>query len=304
LEELSLESCTWDGIADLCIASPTLKRLSITQPPCGEININAPRLEYFCYTRFLVRKHVLRSFPLLVNAQIDPEAVNSETSSRSPEQASDSVNLLGALFNVKHLSFHDRLFKALAPADDHLLLKLPTFHNLSDLVVIWSYPSLIDRTLFRLLQISPKLESLALDNEIAARSNEDDSWKLNTVPECPNIVSGLEHFKVLEFNGFCGYPWEILETKLQITTKLLTLPRASSSCSSGYVLLGSCCFIGLSTTCVYGRVEGRLTRLQISCQKRTVAGSVAAVGYLLRNFELESTFKLLVFASAMNLLGS
>ncbi|KAI3913205.1 hypothetical protein MKW98_007221 [Papaver atlanticum] len=205
LEELGLESCRWDGIADLCIASPTLKRLSITKPPCGEININAPRLEYFSCTRFLVKKH--------------PADVNSETS--IPEQASNSINLLGAL----------------APTEDHLLLKLPTFHNLSDLVVIWSYPSLIDRALFRLLQISPKLESLALDNENAPRSNEDDSWKLNTVPECPKIVSGLEHLKELEFIGFSGDPWEMitilevgLQTKLQITTKLLTLPRASSSC--------------------------------------------------------------------------
>ncbi|KAI3911911.1 hypothetical protein MKW98_000012 [Papaver atlanticum] len=196
LEELNLESCKWDNIADLCIDSPTLKRLIITKPPCGEININAPRLEYFCYTRFLARKHVL-------------------------------LDLLGALFNVKHLIVHDTMFKALAPTDDHLLLKLPMFHNLSDLVVIWSYPTSIDRELLRLLQISPKLESLVLHNVNSRRSNENDSWKLNIVPECPNIVSGLEHLKVVEFNGFCGDPWEM--------------------------------------------AEGKLTLLQISCQKRTVA---------------------------------
>ncbi|KAI3972395.1 hypothetical protein MKW92_009357 [Papaver armeniacum] len=231
LEELSLESCKWDGITDLCIASSTLKSLSITEPPCGEININAPRLECFSCTCFLARKHVVHSFPVLVDAQIEPAAVNSETS--IPEQASNSINLLGALCNVKHLRINDRLFKPLAPTDDHLLLKLPMFHNLSDLVVKWSHPSSTDRALFRLLQISPKLESLALHNIL---SNEDDSWKLNIVPERPNIVSELKHLKVLEFIGFCGYPWE----------------------------------------------------MYISCQQRTVAGRVAAVGYLLRNFELDT----------------
>ncbi|KAI3913204.1 hypothetical protein MKW98_007220 [Papaver atlanticum] len=166
LEQLILGSCTWDSIADLCIYSPTLKRLSITQPPCGEININAPSLEYFSYTRFL-------------------------------------------LFNVKHLRVHDRLFKALALTDDHLLLKLPTFHNLSDLVVICSYPSSIDRALLRLFQKSPKLESLVFHNGNDCRSNEDHSWKLNIMPECPDIVSGLEHLNVLEFIEFFGDPWEM-----------------------------------------------------------------------------------------------
>ncbi|KAI3972393.1 hypothetical protein MKW92_009355, partial [Papaver armeniacum] len=52
--------------------------------------------------------------------------------------------------------------------------------------------------------------------------------------------------------------------------------------------------LALSTTCVYGKVEGRLTRLQISCQKKDSCW----------NFNLETTFKLLVSASAMNLLGS
>ncbi|KAI3913203.1 hypothetical protein MKW98_007219 [Papaver atlanticum] len=165
---------------------------------------------------------------MLVNAQIHPAAVNSESS--SPEQGSNSLKLLGELFNVKHLRVHDRLFKALALTDDHLFLKLPMFHNLSDLVVIWSYPSSVDRALLRLLQISPKLESLVFHNGNDYQSNKDDSWKLNIVPEGPNIVSGLEHLKVLEFLEFF--------------------------------------------------VCGKLTRLQISCQKRTLAGSVAAVGYL------------------------
>ncbi|RZC57098.1 hypothetical protein C5167_004402 [Papaver somniferum] len=207
LEDLSLDSCTWDGIDDLCVSSPTLKRLCITESPCGEININAPGLEYLSYTRFLVKKHVLCSFPVLVNAQIHPAAGNSE--SNSPEQASNSIKLLGELFNVKHLRVHDRLFKAVALTDDHFLLKLPTFHNLSYLVVIWSYPSSIDRALLRLLQISPKLESLVFHNGNDYQSNKDDSWKLNIVPEGPNIVSGLEHLKVLEFLEFCGDPWEM-----------------------------------------------------------------------------------------------
>ncbi|KAI3888033.1 hypothetical protein MKW92_029281 [Papaver armeniacum] len=237
LEDLTLDSCTWDGINDLCISSPTLKRLCLGGPPilpCGEIKINAPLLEYLSYTDFLVKKHVLQSFPVLVRAQIHPAAVNSESS--IPEQGSSLIKLLVEIFNVKHLYVHDRLFKALALTDDHFLLKLPTFHNLSDLVVIWSYPSSIDRALLRLLQISPKLESLVFHNGNDYQSNKDDSWKLNIVPEGPNIVSGLEHLKVLEFLQFCGDPWEMY-------------------------------------------VEGRLTRLQISCQKRTVAGRVAVVGY-------------------------
>ncbi|KAI3870132.1 hypothetical protein MKX03_021605 [Papaver bracteatum] len=166
---------------------------------------------------------------MLVRAQIHPAAVNSESS--SPEQGSNSLKLLGELFNVKHLRVHDRLFKALSLTDDHFLLKLPTFPNLSNLAVIWSYPSSIDRALLRLLQISPKLESLVFHNGNDYQSNKDDSWKLNIVPEGPNIVSGLEPLKMLEFVEFCGDPWEM--------------------------------------------GEGKLTRLQISCQKSTVAGRVA-----------------------------
>ncbi|KAI3888031.1 hypothetical protein MKW92_029279 [Papaver armeniacum] len=258
LEDLSLDSCTWDGIDDLCVSSPTLKRLCIDGPlmlPCGEIKINAPSLECLRYTHFLVKKHVLQSFPVLVRAQIHPAAVNYE--SIIPEQGSSLIKLLGELFNVKHLYVHDRLFKALSLTDDHFLLKLPTFHNLSDLRVIWSYPSSIDRALLRLLQISPKLESLVFHNGNDYQSNKDDSWKLNIVPEGPNIVSGLEHLKVLEFLQFCGDPWEMYvieiflknarflqrltvktsygstllrKNRLQSTTELLMLPRASSSC--------------------------------------------------------------------------
>ncbi|KAI3985521.1 hypothetical protein MKX01_033835, partial [Papaver californicum] len=43
------------------------------------------------------------------------------------------------------------------------------------------------------------------------QSNKDDCWKSNIVPECPNIVSGLEHLKELEFLEFCGDLWEILQ---------------------------------------------------------------------------------------------
>lgn len=258
LEDLSLDSCTWDGIDDLCVSSPTLKRLCIDGPlmlPCGEIKINAPLLEYLSYTHFLVKKHVLQSFPVLVRAQIHPAAVTSESS--IPEQGSSLIKLLGEIFNVKHLYVHDRLFKALALTDGGLLLKLPMFHNLSHLVVIWSYPSSIDIALLRLLQISPKLESLVFHNGNDYQSNKDDSWKLNIVPEGSNTVSGLEHLKVLEFLEFCGDPWEmyVIEmflknarflqrltvktsyrstllriNRLQSTTELLMLPRASSSC--------------------------------------------------------------------------
>ncbi|KAI3925659.1 hypothetical protein MKW92_021651, partial [Papaver armeniacum] len=193
LEDLNLDSCTWDNSTDLCISSATLA---------------FHQQRNMTYTGFLAKKHVVHSFPLLVEAQISPAPANSGNS--SPEQGSDAIKLLKELFNVKHLEFViDCLRYAPALTDDHVLLKLPMFHNLRTMVVYWSYPSSIDRALLRLLQISPKLESLVFQNVNDCQSNKDDSWKLNIVPECPAIVSGLEHLKVFKFVEFCGDPWEL-----------------------------------------------------------------------------------------------
>ncbi|MCL7039179.1 hypothetical protein MKW94_000924, partial [Papaver nudicaule] len=69
------------------------------------------------------------------------------------------------------------------------------------------------------------------------RSNEDDSWKLNIVPECPNIVSGLENLKVLEFLQFCGDPWELQGGKEKSTRLHISCQRrrvSSRFASVGY----------------------------------------------------------------------
>ncbi|KAI3936425.1 hypothetical protein MKW92_010819 [Papaver armeniacum] len=226
LEDLEINNCIIEDITEISISSRTLKRMYIDAPPCHQIDIDAPSLEVFQHKGTLAEVYDLHSFPSLMDANISLSDINDWIN----EDENIAINLLEPLFNVKQLVAGSCFLGALSRVDDDVFYELPPFHNLTCLDVVWSYPDLVGSALMRLLQISPKLETLVFSHGIYARlCGEDNGWKLTTVPKCL-----LSHLRVLEFRQFSGDQRELGAVKLfsenaRVLRKLIISPSSALS---------------------------------------------------------------------------
>ncbi|OVA07777.1 F-box domain [Macleaya cordata] len=215
LEELVMTWCTWIDMNVVSISAPALKYLLINNPNGHRfdsiskcvLKIYAPNLLSLNYNDRVAKDYVLHSFSSLVDAEIN---FKLESPVEEPEEIGYGTSkLFGGLSNVKLLKMSGETFKALSFADN-LLTNQPTFCNLIHLEVTSKFPCTIDRTLLDFLRFSPNLESLVFAQGFdQCLSNNDDSWKLNLVPQCL-----LLHLKQVEIREFCGHPGELNMVKL------------------------------------------------------------------------------------------
>ncbi|XP_026398367.1 F-box/LRR-repeat protein At4g14103-like [Papaver somniferum] len=77
LEDLILEDCTWFGVSDFCISTPTLKLLEICNLTWAEeglqncaLEIHVPNLVSLTYCGSVAREYVLSSFQTLESAKV------------------------------------------------------------------------------------------------------------------------------------------------------------------------------------------------------------------------------------------
>ncbi|KAI3891558.1 hypothetical protein MKX03_033105 [Papaver bracteatum] len=211
LEELSLKGFNWP-IQHLRIFCPNLKRLFIDYvvDPNFDIQIYAPNLQSFKYSRVLAKDFVLPNFLTLLDAEV-VLACPAGCRERG-ELGHLAMKLFSNLSYVKHLTVSDCSLKCLS-YQDHFQTILPAFHNLIHLEVTSAslyfgfgcrdegkLPCWVVGILLNFLHISPNLESLIFAEGFCryASSNSND-WSLSLVPQCL-----LRSLKSIEFHGFWG----------------------------------------------------------------------------------------------------
>ncbi|KAI3844327.1 hypothetical protein MKW92_044092 [Papaver armeniacum] len=245
LEELSLYDCDFQNIKVLCIASPTLKHLSIMD--CcllyQTLKLFAPNL-------------LTINFLSLVEADIQM------SNDRDPARMyAPLIKLYQKLSNVNLLKTSDFSFQGLSTANI-LLANLPTFCNLARLEVSLAFLGSWDahmsfascmKIFLWFLQLSPNLESIDFTEGVCSVNLLSDDWAVNSLPQY-----SLPNLKVVVIRDFIGCKVEldvvkfflanaeVLQTmtimiskylskdyknQTQIASELLKFPRRSASCA-------------------------------------------------------------------------
>ncbi|KAI3919387.1 hypothetical protein MKW92_053423 [Papaver armeniacum] len=258
LEELSLYDCDFQNIKVLCIASPTLKHLSIMD--CcllyQTLKLFAPNLLTIKYAAEVPEDFVLGSFLSLVEADIQM------SNDRDPARMyAPLIKLYQKLSNVTLLKTSDFSFQGLSTANI-LLANLPTFCNLARLEVSLAFLGSWDahtsfascmKIFLWFLQLSPNLESIDFTEGVRSVNLQSDDWAVNSLPQY-----SLPNLKVVVIRDFIGCKVEldvvkfflanaeVLQTitimiskylskdyknQTQIAYELLKFPRRSASCA-------------------------------------------------------------------------
>ncbi|KAI3836544.1 hypothetical protein MKW92_012539 [Papaver armeniacum] len=211
LEELILKGFNWP-IQHLSIFCPNLKRLFIDYAvdPNFDIQINAPNLQSFKYSRVLAKDFVLPKFLTLLDAEI-VLACPAGCRERG-ELGHLATKLFSSLSYVKHLTISDCSLKHLS-YQEHFQANLPTFHNLIHLEVTTArlyfglgcrdegnLPCWVVGILLDFLHISPNLESLIFAEGLCRyASTNSNEWSLSPIPQCL-----LRSLRSIEFHGVWG----------------------------------------------------------------------------------------------------
>ncbi|XP_026400208.1 FBD-associated F-box protein At5g22730-like [Papaver somniferum] len=178
--------------------------------PNFDIQINAPKLQSFKYSRILAKDFVLPKFLTLLDAEI-VLACPAGCRERG-ELGHLATKLFSSLSYVKHLTIFDCSLKRLS-YQDHFQKKMPTFHNLIHLEVTsarlyfglgcrdeGNLPCWVVGILLDFLHISPNLESLIFAEGLCRyASTNSNEWSLSPIPQCL-----LRSLKSIEFQGVWG----------------------------------------------------------------------------------------------------
>ncbi|KAH7845150.1 hypothetical protein Vadar_026023 [Vaccinium darrowii] len=258
LQELALVGCRWKNLKTIAICIPTLKRLTIEnrymELPAGVhgcvTKIYAANLIHFLCTCCLVVDFRLYDLSSLVDASIlfNEEDVSILFDEDMQEQVITprALGLLTAICNVRKLRTTTDALRYLSLADN-LLDRLPTFNNMTHLVLDGNSYNDPSGALIDLLEKTPNLESLYFE-EVSDIGEYD--LMLGRVPSC--FASSLktvhiQHFDkrpmemqfisfllknatVLERMTLRCYSGHIKSREQKISSKLNKLPRGSKSC--------------------------------------------------------------------------
>ncbi|KAH7844963.1 hypothetical protein Vadar_033735 [Vaccinium darrowii] len=246
LQELALVNCGWENLKTITIFIPTLKRLTIDgiQDPEGVLScvteVYAPNLIHLDCTYCMRVDFRIYGLSSVVEASI---CINEPIPDRVVIPR--VLRLLNGIFNVKKLSIATATLEYLTVFKS-LLGLLPTFYNMTHLVLDGQIYDDSFRVLIDLLEKSPNLESLTLE-QINEYFDEAD-WMWGRVPSCFTsslktvhmdfFVKGaeetrlvrflLEHATVLERFTFHSLSGELKSRK--VLRRLNKLPRGSKGC--------------------------------------------------------------------------
>ncbi|KAH7845152.1 hypothetical protein Vadar_028632 [Vaccinium darrowii] len=246
LQELALVNCGWENLKTITIFIPTLKRLTIDgiQDPEGVLScvteVYAPNLIHFDCTYCMRVDFRIYGLSSVVDASI---CINEPIPDRVVIPR--VLRLLNGIFNVKKLSIATATLEYLTVFKS-LLGLLPTFYNMTHLVLDGQIYDDSFRVVIDLLEKSPNLESLTLE-QINEYFDEAD-WMWGRVPSCFTsslktvhmdfFVKGaeetrlvrflLEHATVLERFTFRSLSGELKSRK--VLRRLNKLPRGSKGC--------------------------------------------------------------------------
>lgn len=254
LQELALVNCSWENLKTIVICIPTLKRLTIKtkymEPPADVhscvTKIYAANLIHLHFTRSLMVDFRLYDLYSLVDATTilfyeDEDALEEVIIPRM-------LGLLTAICNVRKLTTTNDAFMYLEQVDN-LLDRLPTFYNMTHLVLddelyVWLFGVVID-----LLEKTPNLESLNFDEGFDDHMS-DGTWMFGRVPSC--FASSLKTVRIAYFDGkriemqfirfllqnatvleriiLCSSSDYTKRREQKVRSRLNKLPRGSKSC--------------------------------------------------------------------------
>ncbi|XP_027366393.1 F-box/LRR-repeat protein At3g26922-like isoform X2 [Abrus precatorius] len=154
LEELSLVNCNWVNVESVCISSPVLQKLMITEwreedddkfdedddiggqnvSNCCNVVIVGTNLKSFSYDGHFCNDYFLYSSTSVINASIEVHALDFSDEDWESDVGYSVFKLLKALSNVERLSISEIALLAI-DSTASLLGYLPLFCNLAELEV-------------------------------------------------------------------------------------------------------------------------------------------------------------------------
>ncbi|KAH7845144.1 hypothetical protein Vadar_017556 [Vaccinium darrowii] len=252
LQELALVNCIWENLKTIVICIPTLKRLNIeneyVEPPADVhscvTKIYAANLIHLHFTHCLMVDFRLYDLSSLVDATtiLFYEDVLEE------DIIPRLLGLLTAICNVRKLTTTNDAFMYLEQVDN-LLDRLPTFCNMTHLVLDGDLYVHLFGVVIDLLEKTPNLESLNFDGGFDV-DFWDGTWMFGRVPSC--FSSSLKTVRIAYFDGkriamqfirfllqnatvleriiLCSSSDYTKRREQKVSSRLNKLPRGSKSC--------------------------------------------------------------------------
>ncbi|XP_026420491.1 F-box/LRR-repeat protein At4g14103-like [Papaver somniferum] len=191
LEDLILEDCTWFGVSNFCISTPTLKLWEICNLTWAEeglqncaLEIHAPNLVSLTYCGTVAKEYVLSSFQTLESAKV---------------HLCDYGNVL----RKQHIGY------AASIIDDFVNI-LPVFHDVDELI-LKEGKNTTDKSLFPFLKAVPNLRLLVFEEScIDDNKEKEHSWASHM------LTAGcmFQHLQSVTFMRFSGNAREMRWVKL------------------------------------------------------------------------------------------
>ncbi|XP_038711026.1 FBD-associated F-box protein At5g22730-like [Tripterygium wilfordii] len=235
LEELTISECGWENVKAVRICCPNLQRLYIHEMcvdgcPWDEsedcqVMISGSSLKEFCYLGDFMNDLCFYDCSPLENLKI--RIYNWDQRARTVSRR--LYKLLSGLSDVKRLKFASPAIEVLN-YDAALLDSLPLFSNLSFLGLNYGLVNLDSKALLKILQNSPKLETLQFSKGINLSSDFDKNRGiLDPVPAC--FLSHLKTIEVCKCDGNKDLYVDVVQIllkKVVILDKLVLYCRRST----------------------------------------------------------------------------
>ncbi|XP_021283136.1 F-box/LRR-repeat protein At4g14103-like [Herrania umbratica] len=194
LKELYLDNCDWSQKTDITISIPTLLALSIIffddNPPDISIKICTPNLLKLCYTSSLQVELIPSDLSSVIRAEVDVFGWLTYDQRLRVQAAHRTLKLLQGIYGVKFLELSYDTLQAISFAGNFQANHLPTFYNLTDLIVNFNLSNRDGAALMHVLQKSPNLQSLHFSQGFDEEDQE-------------NVVPVKDNSRMLKFwSGF------------------------------------------------------------------------------------------------------
>ncbi|GMY36938.1 F-box/LRR-repeat protein At3g58900-like [Fagus crenata] len=249
LEKLSIIDCIWKNVKAVCISSPKLQELFISdrylfEEKYGEnddkddLNADADdqkdfdgckvvifgtSLESFSFNGELINDYCLYNSSSIVKASLE---VFEREELDNHQDAHRVFKLLRGLASVENLKLSSGIVEVLNYAEE-LFAHLPAFHKLTSLSLEGVETLFTCEPLLNMLQNS-RLEFLDFEMDWLPSYDGDYDWVLDPVPSC-----FVTHLKTIQIHPFSGGEYEMHAVKILLECALV-LERIVIVCDESY----------------------------------------------------------------------